>query len=432
MAKAKQVRPAGDGRVGLLLEAVVDSFATSSDFNGALAMHLASDLGLSSEEFGDELTALITAGLLEIVHENWFPNPHIRPFRAPPTEVQVEAVRNSEQRRYCVYPTSRAMKGRRLPRKLTHRPYGARLWRGGAELEPVFFEMAVLDRYRSDPRYQFQFYDTGGMISVRDEYFESTEYPERDKVLVQTFGVGFDRSDGRVVGVFLRYLEDLSSEHQRLWQAFERSDECFIHPDYMTSAMGRFPDHGSIFRALLVEQVTINRMCRAIGRPELFRVTYEDGRPDGYHMFFQPTTRNFQGFVLELDKLLSQNLRVDFFQGEVSLTEVVRRRTDEDRLVDRGTITILLDWLRSSFRTDDETAVRSVIDGLREVRRLRQLPAHALGDDRYDPAYWKQQDDLVQRAYISMRTLRLILANYPGAESVEMPDWVQAGRIRIR
>jgi hypothetical protein len=270
------------------------------------------------------------------------------------------------------------------------------------------------------------------MISVRDEYYLSAEYPERDKILLQTFGVGFDANGGRVVGVFLRYLEALSSEHQRLWQAFETSDKCWIHPDYMTSAMGNFPDHGSIFRALLLEQVAINRMSLAMGRPELFRVTYENGRPDGYHVFFQPTTRNFQAFVLELDKLLSQNLDVDFFLEEVPLTEVIRRRNGEERLVDRGTITILEDWLRSHFRTGDESAIPSVIEGLREVRRLRQRPAHAVDDDRYDPNYWKQQDEVVQRAYISMRTLRLILANYPGAESVKLPDWIRAGRIRIR
>lgn len=132
------------------------------------------------------------------------------------------------------------------------------------------------------------------------------------------------------------------------------------------------------------------------------------------------------------DKLLSQNLQPEFFEGEVPLTETVRRRTGEVRVVDRGTIALLEDWLQSSFRTDDETAIPSVIDGLREVRRLRQRPAHAMDKDRYDKAYWAQQDQLVKDAYVSMRTLRLILANYPGAELVGIPEWIREGRTRGR
>lgn len=90
------------------------------------------------------------------------------------------------------------------------------------------------------------------------------------------------------------------------------------------------------------------------------------------------------------------------------------------------------DWLRTWFRTKAETAVPNVIDGLRAVRRLRQRPAHAIEGDRYDKSYWARQDELMQRAYLSMRTLRLILANYPGAEGIEVPAWMREGRIRAR
>jgi hypothetical protein len=136
--------------------------------------------------------------------------------------------------------------------------------------------------------------------------------------------------------------------------------------------------------------------------------------------------------VLELDKLLSQNIRVEFFEGEVALTESIRRRTGEIRVIDRGTIALLEDWLRTWFRTSDETAISNVIDGLRETRRLRQRPAHSIQEDHYDRGYWARQDELMQHAYLSMRTMRLILANYPGAGIVEVPDWVREGRIRAR
>lgn len=88
-------------------------------------------------------------------------------------------------------------------------------------------------------------------------------------------------------------------------------------------------------------------------------------------------------------------------------------------------------WLRSSFVTDDTAAIDLVIEPMKEARRERQGPAHGFSADEYGLSYWARQDDLMKRAYVSMRALRLILANYPGAETVAVPEWLQAGRIRL-
>jgi len=213
--QARTVRGRSQIDDGTVLQAIVDAYTDSSDFNGILGLHLTTGLGISWGQVKTHLEVLIRRGLVEIVHTDWFPNPHVRPFDARPIEEQIDKLAASTPTDCCLYPAPEALKGKRRPRRYADRPYAYRLWKGAPQLRPVYFDLAVLDSHRSDPRYHFQFYGNGGMIGVRDEYYASSDFPERDKVLVQTFGVGYDDSGGRVVAVFLRYLADLSPEHQR-------------------------------------------------------------------------------------------------------------------------------------------------------------------------------------------------------------------------
>jgi hypothetical protein len=414
-----------------LLELVIDAYSESSGFNGVLGSHLAELLDVDWEGVKPKIEDLIRSELVEIVHEDWFPNTHIKPFDPPPVSEQIRKLGDSTPTSLCVYPTTKALAAKRKPRRYSGRPYSSRLWRGEPQFRPVFFDLAVLDRYRTDPRYRFGFDDNGGFIGVKDAYFVSSEFRARDKILLQTFGIGYDARGGRVVAVFLWYLSELTPEHQRTWEAHERDDPCAINPDYFRSAMGEFPTHGSIYTALLLEQIAINQMCEAMGRPLLLHRTYSGDRPPGFHVFFQPTLRYFHAFVLELDKLLSQNLDCRFFTGEVSQTRSIQRKDGVVVQQQRGSLDQLEEWLRTSFITDDRTAVDRVIEPMREVRRERQAPAHAIVEDRFDIAYWDRQDELVKRAYLAMRTLRLILTNYPGAQNVVIPEWISEGRIRL-
>lgn len=414
-----------------LLELVTDAYSKAPEFNGILGLHLSELLGLDWDATRLQIEELIRDELVEIVHEDWFPNTHIKPFDPPPVADQVRKLRGASPTSVCVYPTMKALATKRKPRRYSGRPYSLRLWKGEPQFRTVFFDMAVLDRYRDDPRYRFEFHDNGGFISVKDDFFVSAEFPARDKVLLQTFGVGYDTKRGRVVAVFLWYLAGLTPEHQRTWEANERRDPCVINADYFRSAMGEFPTHGSMYRALLLEQVAINEMCKAMRRPPLFRRTYAGDRPPGFHVFFRPTLKSFHAFVLELDKLLSQNLDSKFFLDEVSQTRAIHRRDGFVAEQQRGSVDQLQDWLRTYFIADDPTAVENVIEPLRAIRHERQAPAHAVLENRFDVTYWDRQDELVKRAYLAMRTLRLILSKYPGAGNVAIPEWVQEGRIRL-
>lgn len=68
---------------------------------------------------------------------------------------------------------------------------------------------------------------------------------------------------------------------------------------------------------------------------------------------------------------------------------------------------------------------------MREVRKLRQKPAHAINENIFDQSYFKEQRELIIKTYDSLRTVRLLLANHPLVKSaeIEVPEWLSKGEI---
>jgi hypothetical protein len=95
----------------------------------------------------------------------------------------------------------------------------------------------------------------------------------------------------------------------------------------------------------------------------------------------------------------------------------------------RGTLAMLDDWVRQKLRLADWSDWDEGIVALREIRKLRQKPAHAVDENVFDQKYFTQQRELMIRAYTAVRTIRLLLANHPAAKGVEIPDWLYRGLI---
>jgi hypothetical protein len=90
----------------------------------------------------------------------------------------------------------------------------------------------------------------GGRISIRDEAGRSSDVHDRDKIFLQTFGIAYDGRRNRVVIVYLRYLADLSPEHQQTWNARAVQGPCEMNSDYARASLyGDLPEHYSAYRA---------------------------------------------------------------------------------------------------------------------------------------------------------------------------------------
>ena len=95
---------------------------------------------------------------------------------------------------------------------------------------------------------------------------------------------------------------------------------------------------------------------------------------------------------------------------------------------------MLNEWLHKFYRTTDWTLWEESYKTLREIRKIRQRPAHVLDDDKFDQKYFKEQRELLERAYLAVRTIRLSLQNHPKvrAAEIDIPDFLENNKIVSR
>jgi hypothetical protein len=404
-------------------------FLGSGDFNGIPLGTLADYAGIDMAELRSVLREAIQSGDAELAFERHSGNPHIKRIAALSVGEQLERLEQGNDL-ICVYPSAERVRAAGGLEGHSDRPYTSRLRLAEAQLTSVFFELSVLERYFQDPRYRFEFRDIGGSISVRDEHYQAGTLPEKDQGFLQTFGIGYDANRNRIVVVFLRYLHGLSPEHQHIWHAHEVAGPCTMNSDYERTAIwGTWPQFHSVYHAFIHEQVEINKLSELIGRPKLFRKTFEEARPEGFLPMLRPTRNNLHAFVQTLDKMLSENMDPEFVGSDVPLWEDVPTKDGHVERQRLGSLTVLERWLSKVFRVADGTDVsKEAVEPLKRIRKLRSTPAHVLGTNDYDMRYPKEQDQLLGGATRSLTKLRLILSSHPDAQYVA-PEWLDSDKI---
>jgi len=412
-----------------LLDEITDFYIASRDFNGIPYRDLKESRDEASLKSG--LSQLIGNGSISVVFGDGHPNPHIKALPDHHSaEKQIDLLGSSSLLEHaCLYPMPSVLAGKVDRSRYVGKPYTLELALGAPQLVHRSFDLSVLEFYRNDPRYDYSTDDIHGSISIQSAHLEVTK--ESDSVFLQTFGFCFDDDLNRFVAVFLRYLADLSPEHQQIWKAKEIGGRTRLHPDYYrTSVIGDWPERASLFEAFLDELRIINKMTVAAFGIPLFRNDFEDkDRPKGFGYLLRPTQKCLDDFVHLLDKMLSDNFNKDFFVGDLLLEERVERGPGEFEIVRKGTVQLLSEWLTKHFRVREGSGFEDVIRPIRKIRKLRQRPAHAIDNDRFDQAIAQEQRILIQDAYKSVRTLRLIFANHPKAKEVLVPDYLFKGEI---
>lgn len=99
------------------------------------------------------------------------------------------------------------------------------------------------------------------------------------------------------------------------------------------------------------------------------------------------------------------------------------------RLKDKGTITLLDDYLTRFRRIPDPSHKDYMLATFRQIRKERDPSAHTVVSNAYDLSAEGNQRALILKAYKAVRTVRLLLMNHPAAKAYEPPDWLQQGRI---
>lgn len=420
-----------------ITEAVVEFYLSSHDFNGIPISELARRIEKSRTALSKDLRELLIAKKVTILglHDD---NPHILRHGIPDIETQTSSLDTLREDQVCVYPCVALLRDRVPDSLYSDEPYRRALALGAPQLSFRSFDLAVLEHYRNDPRYIYHNTDVSGHISIAEQNTDSGEMADSDQILLDTFGFAYDERMNRAVAVFLRYLARLSPQHQQIWKAREIDGEFSIHPDYHDLAIqGSWNVNVSICDAILAEIRVINEMSRAMGRERLFRKEYGPGghsKPRDFSLLIRPTRREFQNFIMLLDKILSDNLNQKFFRDDVNIE--TEEEDDQGRVVIRrkGTLMLLDEWLRQSYSVDDWTLWEESYAALTEVRKLRQRPAHALDDDVFDQEFIRKQREILERVYSALRILRSAWQTHPDviASKVQVPAWLEERQIVSR
>jgi hypothetical protein len=338
-----------DSATEIVYDRVVENYRLQiarETFNGIKLREI--DENLDDAALCIAVTALVTERKLDVISTETEINPHIKRLSTQTVDVQLRNLNVGERYHTCLYPTPETIEREYDLTFLNLKPFTLEIARGRAQLEPKFFEIGVLDRYRLDPRYEFVFSEYAGSISIASDHYNSPATPERDKTFLRTFGLGMDAAHDPRVCVFLRYLSEMTPEHQQHWQTFISQQPALMHENYYKPALlGEFYENNSGIAAIRFSVASINSVCKQVWDAELFRNPVPDNVHYNLSPFMRSSKSDYLSFAHELDKLISENINPSFFQGKVDPFTLI---THDDGIVERktkGTLSQLEEWLFS-------------------------------------------------------------------------------------
>ncbi|MFH0943206.1 MAG: AAA family ATPase [Candidatus Beckwithbacteria bacterium] len=411
------------------LKEITDFYIKSRDFNGKPVI----DLTLSITKSLPVIEKLIREDLASINYGDRHPNSHILAFEPESISAQLKKLKKIDLTYACLYPSKKHLSIVVDRSRYLGKPFALMMALGEPQFAFKVFDLSILEHYRNDPRYSFDCDDIHGSLSIKSAFSENGTVYKRDSVFIQTFGFAYTKTfTKRAVAVYVRYLANLSPEHQQLWFNKKLKGKFLLHPDYHAASMGNWDINESIFNAFIEELHHINAMAVLMGKPKLFKEEFSrETKPRGFSFLIRPTLKEFNDFTSLLDKLMSENLNNDFFKSDLSLEIEEKMKNGRVKVIQKGTITLLEEWLKRVRFLDPEPK-NKMFETFRKVRKLRQPHAHAIHDDVFDQKYFKQQRKLMIDAYGAIRTLRLIFANHPRIKGYDkVPDWLYKGEISI-
>lgn len=407
------------------LEEIVRFYLDSGDFNGYPLTAV-----LPSAWNAKVLSRLVSEGLVQVVTDADYPNPHIRPWASKRSIADQGGDLNAALQgsgSCCLYPTPSAMQGRPLS-VYDQRPYTKRVAEGTGVLELVYFDMAAIEQYRNDPRYHFTPDDFGFSFGIGDDAYLNADEPEHDKIHTVRAGFGFDldqiqagRQDvRRYACAFYLDLAKMTPKHQQRLLTYEvEPGNLKPHPVWMSMQMGHWAEHIGPFEKILGELQALNELWTICFGQDLFRTT---DRPRGWGWILRPSTNEWEAFIHTTDKLLSDNLIA-------AALDAANAPTHNDSGQPLGTLgRFEAMFLKRS--TADPAAIRRVFQPLRDVRKQRQKPAHDNSDHVTDTTIYGKQRQTLNDVADSLDAIRHHLSTHPKAKQAGwaaeeyLDDWL--------
>lgn len=404
----------------MALNEIIDYYLNSKDFNGL-------ELYRMKNYDYDILCNLIDENLIEVLSTNEVINPHIKGFNLNiPKETQKSNI-FSKDNHSILYPTPNALEHIQIKYES---PYTDLMHRGKGQFEIIFFDIDILERYINNPKFIVMDNGYRGTIYLRDEFYDNEDIQDE---YIKDYGMAYkdEKRINRAIGVFITDLANLSPQKQMLWKGFEllnQSEYKINHGFIDNLLLGQWVEEVWIFHALIDEMKVINKQCELMGIPKLFNKTFGTDyteMPEGYRNIFLPTLKNYYDFVLVLEKMVVHNISYKTFQKSAYPIESIERKDENGK--DKGSLVMFDEWLNKNIQTQEDLS-QIIIKPLRNIRKIRQKPAHELTSNRYDINLYKEQNDLMNDTYTAVRAIRLFFCNHPLVRNnIKIPEYLITG-----
>ncbi len=409
-----------------IIDRVVKNYLESRDFNGISVRYFVKDAEHSA------IKKLIDERKIDLLREDEDVNCHIKRLGVRPAKDQLKKI-ESDGFSGCLYPTPELLKELNAGAE-EKSPYTQELMRGVSQLSFKAIDIRMVEWYRNDPRFKYKTDDIYCQIFQRADTKVKGLEIRKDDFEFFRFGFAYNSEKNRAIAAFICDLYKLPYELQIEMKKHELKGDYKLHPGfYETSIIGNFPSGISAYTAFLEEKNQINKICKIIGKPSLFKTSHsiDDGLPDGFGILIRPTKKEFGNFALLLDQFLGDDISYDFFKKDIDIHDHFKDKDDNPVKKPKGTIQLLEEWVKSKFTLGNPEAFTEFFKDFRAIRKTRQGPAHRAEDNEFNEEYIIKQRELIEKAFNVIRGLRIMLHKHPKAQDYKIPAYLDESKIWV-
>ncbi len=407
-----------------IIDKVVKHYLESGHFNGISVRYFVKDAEHSA------IKKLIDERKIDLLREDDDVNCHIKRLGVMPVKVQLKKI-ESDGFSGCLYPTPELLKELKagVGKKS---PYTRELMRGVPQLSFRAFDIRMVEWYRNDPRFKYKTDDIHCQIFQKADTKVKGLKIRKDDFEFFRFGFAYNSEKNRAIVAFIWDLYKLPYELQIEMKKHELEGDYKLHKGfYETSIRGDFSSVISACSAFLMQKTEINKICKIIGKPLLFKTDHsvDDGLPDGFSILIRPTKREFGNFALLLDQFLGDDINSKFFAGDVDLHIHLKDKDDNPVKQSKGTIQLLEEWVNCKFNPRNPEVFKEFFKDFRAIRKTRQGPAHRAENNDFNEEYIIKQSELIEKALNVITGLRSILQQHPKAQDYKIPVYLEKSEI---
>src|SRR5260370_40538594 len=146
---------------------------------------------MSLAEVQDNISERVKARKMTPAFARYSVNPHIKRLPDLPVSDQLSLLEKEDLEGICGYPSAEVVRGIADLSRYDSSPFTRRLALVEPQLAPVYFCLDVLERYYRDPRFDFDFEDFQGSLSLTSAHYNQPDvaHPARAFLRPSVLGV---------------------------------------------------------------------------------------------------------------------------------------------------------------------------------------------------------------------------------------------------